>query len=51
MIWGHWDILGQNFTYEDLLHFKNLYEFCRFFLCDILSPKDADAPESYATLH
>ena len=51
MIWGHWNILGQNFKNEDLLHLKNLDEFCRFFLCDILSPKYADAAKSYATLH
>ena len=45
----YWDILGQKIIPENLVQFKNLYEFYRFLMCDFFGPKCPNTPKSYTT--
>ena len=49
MILGHRDILRQKIMYKSLVYFKNIYEFCRFLLCDSL-PQNVPIPRNYVLL-
>ena len=46
------ELFGTKIMYEDFVQFKNLCEFCRFFLCDFLGPKcfDTCRPKFFNTL-
>ena len=46
---GYDVILAQKFIHEDLILFKNLYEFYRFFLCNFLDPTFPNIFQLYIT--